>query len=116
MSSKFQKLSALNAGDFDHIDGSLIEHLQGTHTLLAQWNASTILQDAGLYHAAYGTDGFEESLVSVQQRQNIAKLLEKMLKKLSISIALATETISFPGLDWKVIHNLETGLLLNGIN
>lgn len=58
MSYKFQVLSELGAGEFEHLDGSLIAHLNGTKDLLLQWGASLELQDAGLYHAAYGTDGF----------------------------------------------------------
>lgn len=37
MSDKFQALAKLGAGDFDHLDGSLIEHLNGTKDLLQQW-------------------------------------------------------------------------------
>ena len=75
MDEKFQKLSELGAGDFDHIDGNLIDHLQGTQKLLKEWSASTTLAVAGLYHAAYGTAGFDESLVSVEQRDNISKII-----------------------------------------
>lgn len=72
---KFRQLAHLNAGDFDHIDGSLIQHLIGTHDLLKQWNASLPLQDAGLYHAAYGTAGFEANLVGTDQRDKIANII-----------------------------------------
>ena len=77
MNEKFQKLSKLGAGDFDHIDGNLIDHLNGTKKLLREWSASTILQDAGLYHAAYGTAGFDEALATVKQRNEIAKIIGK---------------------------------------
>lgn len=72
---KFNELAKLGAGDFEHIDGTLIEHLKGTQRLLAQWGASKKLQDAGLYHAAYGTVGFDESLVDTHQRGQIAALI-----------------------------------------
>jgi len=75
MNEIFQKLSELGAGDFDHIDGSLIDHLQGTQKLLKEWSASTTLEIAGLYHAAYGTAGFDEALVSVEQRDKISKII-----------------------------------------
>ena len=77
MNEKFQKLSELGAGNFDHIDGNLIDHLHGTKELLREWSASTTLQDAGLYHAAYGTAGFDEALVTVKQRNEIAKIIGK---------------------------------------
>jgi hypothetical protein len=75
MDENFQKLSELGAGDFDHIDGNLIDHLQGTQKLLKEWSASTALELAGLYHAAYGTAGFEEVLVSVEQRNKISQII-----------------------------------------
>ena len=75
MNQKFRKLAELGAGDFEHIDGSLIEHLRGTRNLLEKWSASEVLKDAGLYHAAYGTAGFEENLVSTTQRSEIAKII-----------------------------------------
>lgn len=75
MDDIFQKLSELGAGDFDHIDGNLIDHLQGTQKLLKEWSASTTLEVAGLYHAAYGTAGFDEVLVSVEQRDKISQII-----------------------------------------
>ena len=44
MNEKFQELSKLGAGDFDHIDGNLIDHLRGTQKLLKEWSASAILK------------------------------------------------------------------------
>jgi hypothetical protein len=75
MKEKFQKLSELGAGGFSHIDGTLIEHLRGTQQILLTWNASQVLADAGLYHAAYGTAGFDECLVSINQRGEIAGII-----------------------------------------
>ncbi len=75
MSEKFESLAKLDAGEFQHLDGSLIDHLKGTQDILARWGASTELQDAGLYHAAYGTAGFSESLVSTDQREKIASII-----------------------------------------
>ena len=71
----FQKLRELGTGDFEHLDGSLIDHLQGTRNLLDEWSASAVLKDAGLYHAAYGTAGFDESLVSTLQRDEISLII-----------------------------------------
>lgn len=75
MTSKFEALVKLGAGDFEHLDGSLIEHLNGTKELLKKWQADPELQDAGLYHAAYGTAGFTQNLVSTDQRAKIASLI-----------------------------------------
>ena len=77
MEEKFRQLSELGAGDFEHLDGSLIDHLNGTKALLERWAASKELQDAGLYHAAYGTAGFSEHLVATSQRHKIAGIIGK---------------------------------------
>jgi hypothetical protein len=77
MEEKFKQLSALGADEFEHINGSLIDHLNGTKSLLEQWSAPIQLRDAGLYHAAYGTSGFEENLISTAQRQNIVVIIGK---------------------------------------
>jgi len=75
LDEKFQALADLGAGDFEHLDGPLIEHLRGTRALLRQWGARAELQDAGLYHAAYGTAGFSQNLVSLDQRGRIAAII-----------------------------------------
>lgn len=75
MSDKFKELANLGAGEFEHLDGNLVEHLNGTRQLLEKWGASAELLDAGLYHAAYGTGGFDESLVSISQRDRIVNII-----------------------------------------
>lgn len=75
MMDKFQVLQTMGAGDFQHLNGSLEAHLKGTAKLLADWGASETLQVAGLFHAAYGTAGFDERMVALKQRKGIAKLL-----------------------------------------
>lgn len=72
---KWRKLAEFGATGFDHITGPLIDHLRGTQALLREWSASAELQDAGLYHAAYGTSGFEQGFVSLGQRGEIGKII-----------------------------------------
>lgn len=75
MTHKFTQLAALGAGNFDHLNGPLIRHLEGTRSLLKQWGATTVLQGAGLYHAVYGTEGFDQPLVSTDRRAAIAAII-----------------------------------------
>lgn len=72
---KFTMLKQLGAGDFQHLNGSLEAHLKGTESILKQWGSSELLQTAGLFHAAYGTAGFDENMVSLNQRQEIAQVI-----------------------------------------
>ncbi len=80
--NKWHKLFQLGAEGFEHVDGSLMEHLNGTRALLREWSASDVLQNAGLYHAAYGTAGFDECLASVQQRGEIARIIGEEAEEL----------------------------------
>ncbi len=72
---KFKILQELGAGEFQHLNGSLEAHLKGTQSLLHHWGASDVLQTAGLFHAAYGTAGFDDSMVSLGQRRHIAQII-----------------------------------------
>lgn len=68
-------LAELGAGEFEHTNGSLVDHLKGTEHLLKTWSAPKALRDAGLYHAAYGTAGFKENFASLTQRKAIADII-----------------------------------------
>ena len=61
--------------DIEHLDGTLLEHLKGTYRLLISWRADPDLCMAGLYHAVYGTSGFERHLIASNQRQKIKKMI-----------------------------------------
>lgn len=75
MDEKFRKLIELGAGEFEQVDASLIAHLEGTRCLLKEWNASQVLQDAGLYHAAYGTSASAQNLFELTQRTEVAGVI-----------------------------------------
>ncbi|MBL4583363.1 MAG: hypothetical protein JKX83_01985 [Pseudomonadales bacterium] len=82
MNEKFKKPAQLGAGDFEHTNGVLLDHLIATQALLKKWQASAVLQDAGLYHAAYGTVGFDEHLVSIDQRNKISNIIGKAAEEI----------------------------------
>jgi len=71
----FARLQALGAGEFQHLNGTLTAHLYGTETLLREWGANELLSTAGLYHAVYGTDGYNSALVNLSMRESIATLI-----------------------------------------
>ncbi|MFQ3190512.1 MAG: hypothetical protein ACI936_001644 [Paraglaciecola sp.] len=75
MDEKFRQLIELGAGEFEHVNGYLITHLEGTRCLLKAWNASEELQDAGLYHAAYGTSAIVKNLFELSQRKDVANVI-----------------------------------------
>jgi hypothetical protein len=71
----FDELSALGVGDFVHLNGSLTTHLVAVYDILKLWGADDGLRRAGLYHAAYGTAGFDQAMVSLDRRSEIASLI-----------------------------------------
>jgi len=71
------QLIDIGASGFEHLNGSLLKHLEGTYMLLQSWGASNDLCIAGLYHAVYGTSGFGEVLVSESHRDKINRIIGK---------------------------------------
>ena len=99
MNAKFEALKNLVAGDFKHLNGTLIAHLKGTRDILASWGGNSVLCDSGLYHAAYGTDGFSESMVSLSQRNEIANLIGQGAEELVYLYCSCDRGYVFPRLD-----------------
>ncbi len=60
-----QLLHSRAAASLDHVTGTLLEHLQGTHDLLDEWGNSPDICLAGLAHAVYGTSGFPVAVLDV---------------------------------------------------
>ncbi|OUS29768.1 hypothetical protein A9Q99_08030 [Gammaproteobacteria bacterium 45_16_T64] len=82
MKSIFQQLQALGVGEFVHLHGSLEMHLRGTYDLLTEWGANTALCEAGLYHAAYSTAGFEGALASHEQRDRVIDIIGEQAEQI----------------------------------
>ncbi|MGW3495945.1 VOC family protein [Streptomyces sp. NPDC001020] len=63
------------AADMPHPGGTLLEHLGRVRRLLADWGADPVIQMAGLCHATYGTDGFDQWLQSATERHLLTELI-----------------------------------------
>jgi hypothetical protein len=70
-----ERLHALGAGAFPHVNGSLERHLHATAQLLQDWGNCEAVCLAGLYHAVYGTDGIDGCLVGLDAREAIAAVI-----------------------------------------
>jgi hypothetical protein len=77
MEHKFAALESLGAAGFEHKNGTLHTHLLATYELLKRWGASSALCDAGLYHSAYSTAGFNKTMVALDLRSDIASIIGK---------------------------------------
>ncbi|MFC3077765.1 DUF6817 domain-containing protein [Phenylobacterium terrae] len=66
----------------EHLYGSLEAHLTGTSALLVEWRASMPLCLAGMFHAAYGTDGWDDPLLGVAERGKLQILIGAAAERL----------------------------------
>ncbi|MEV7793516.1 VOC family protein [Streptomyces sp. NPDC087512] len=55
--------------------GTLLAHLGRVARALAEWGAGPDVAVAGLTHAVYGTDGFDESLLGLDERARLCELI-----------------------------------------
>jgi hypothetical protein len=78
-----QRLLELGADAFEHVSGSLAQHLRRTETLLRSWGNGEALCLAGLYHAVYGTAGIRGSLVNLDARGAIADIIGGEAEKIA---------------------------------
>jgi len=81
-----------------HVNGTLLEHLVGTERLLRSWGAADALALAGLCHAAYGTDGFERSLVPIEHRHALADAVGAVVEESVYFYASCDRTAVYPQL------------------
>ncbi|WP_405888720.1 hypothetical protein OG762_32870 [Streptomyces sp. NBC_01136] len=68
-------LRARGAAGMPHPGGTLLEHLGRVRRLLADWGNDPAVQTAGMCHATYGTDGFDQYLLPVAERATLAELI-----------------------------------------
>jgi len=92
----FARLQALGAGEFEHVNGSLAAHLRGTERMLREWGAGEPLCIAGLYHAVYGTDGYNPALISIAGRKGIAALIGAEAEALAYLYGACNRTVFYP--------------------
>ena len=61
-SIKLDFLESIGCSEKTHTGRTLIEHLMGVRRILKEWGAPEYLQDAGLFHAVYGTAYLKEQM------------------------------------------------------
>jgi (p)ppGpp synthase/HD superfamily hydrolase len=81
-------LLARGAGQLAHPGGTLHAHLNRVAALLAEWGADEDLQVAGLCHASYGTDGFGQALLTLDERPVLRALAGARVESLVYGASL----------------------------
>jgi catechol 2,3-dioxygenase-like lactoylglutathione lyase family enzyme len=77
----------------------LLEHLGRVRRLLADWGADPVVQAAGMCHAAYGTDGFDQSLLEVANRAVLAEVIGDRAEALVYLYASCDRRTVYPRID-----------------
>ncbi|MDB4991209.1 MAG: hypothetical protein JWN04_6387 [Myxococcaceae bacterium] len=80
-----------------HPGGTLLAHLDRTHTRLQSWGADASLSLAGLCHAAYGTDGFPHLLLPLERRSELAILVGAASEAIVYSYCACDRRYGLPG-------------------
>jgi hypothetical protein len=82
-----------------HVNGSLLEHLQGTCRLLHEWGNPDDICTAGLAHAVYGTAGFPPMLLDVtSDRQKLIDMIGQQAEALVYLYASCDREYVYPQL------------------
>jgi hypothetical protein len=86
------------AGRLAHPGGTLYEHLLRVTDLLMEWGAEEYLQAAGLCHACYGTDGYDQPLLTLDERRVLAGLVGVRAESLVYLYASCDRAAVYPAL------------------
>ncbi|MEU9143847.1 DUF6817 domain-containing protein [Streptomyces sp. NPDC048349] len=91
-------LRDLGAERIPHPGGTLLVHLERVRHLLASWGARPALQQAGLCHAFYGTDGFPTALLPLSRRPELTAVIGAEAEGIVYFYASCDRTASYPTL------------------
>lgn len=103
MDNKIALLKKLGSHTTKSENGWLIDHLTGTYNLLVEWGADEALCDAGLFHAAYGTFGYDEKLIDVSRRNDLTALIGKEAESIVYTYCACDRDKTYPNLKNRVV-------------
>jgi hypothetical protein len=92
-------LLAHGADRVDHPGGTLYDHLVRVADTLATWDADDDIRLAGLCHATYGTDGFDQALLPVEERRALRDVIGERAEALVYLYAGCDRRAVYPRLD-----------------
>ncbi len=89
--------SAGAAGRTHGADGGLLEHLRGTYEIVRRWNQPLVLQHAALIHSVYGTDVYQQQLLPLSRRDELAKVAGPAAERLAYLFGVTPRDFLFAG-------------------
>jgi hypothetical protein len=103
MDTKITLLKKLGSHNLQAQNGWLIDHLIGTYEQLKKWGADETLCDAGLFHAAYGTFDYDQKLIDVSRRHELATLIGKEVESIVYTYCACNRDKTYPNLKNRVV-------------
>lgn len=94
-----QFLRDRGAGEIPHPGGTLLAHLARVADTLASWGADHDIQSAGRCHAMYGTDGFNQALLELRDREVLRALIGDRAEGLVYLYGSCDRSAVYPRLD-----------------
>ncbi|MEY9969067.1 catechol 2,3-dioxygenase-like lactoylglutathione lyase family enzyme [Streptacidiphilus sp. MAP12-16] len=91
-------LRTRGASEMPHPGGTLLDHLIRVARLLDEWGTDPDVRAAGLCHAAYGTDGFDQALMDTTERALLAELIGERAEALVHLYASCDRGVVYPRL------------------
>jgi catechol 2,3-dioxygenase-like lactoylglutathione lyase family enzyme len=91
-------LRSLGADRLAHPGGTLYQHLCRVAALLRGWGADQEVQAAGLCHACYGTDGYPQALLGLDDRARLVDQIGARAEYLVYLYASCDRTVVYPQL------------------
>lgn len=98
LKSPLQVIVEIGAGSVAHIHTSLAEHLQSTSERLRRWGGDDALCLAGLFHAVYGTFGFDERLVDLKDRTLVVEIIGDRAEEIVYLYGSCNRALTYPEL------------------
>jgi hypothetical protein len=89
-------MEASGAATLPHPGGTLLAHLQRTSDLLTSWGAAESLVIAGLCHATYGTDGFNQPLLDLSARSRLVSVIGAGAEEIVYLYASCDRIFTYP--------------------
>jgi hypothetical protein len=96
-------LAERGADELDHPGGTLGAHLRRVADRLARHGADETTRLAGLWHAAYGTDGFPVALFGLDERDLVAGAVGQAAEAEVYLYASCDRAATYPGLGAPIV-------------
>ena len=94
------------ASEVAHSGDNLLQHLIGTASLLDDWGCDQETIDGGLYHSVYGTETFRSTLIPLDRRKSISRVIGERAERLAYLFCIMVKRSLDDNLDGDVGYSV----------